>query len=151
MPKGGRRPGAGNPNWKPGKPQDGHGKPLGGRPPGRKNSIRSYHTVKKAYESGEPVPLDVMLYCMNYFFKKSKREETEEAAETALKESGTWAMAAARFMHPTLQAIDARTTTESKDTLSALLREIDGSTTGITNGESGEPELAAQQLIHVRH
>src|SRR6476646_1733719 len=124
MPKGGRRPGAGAEWRQHQEPGNGGHKPRGGRPPGRKNSIRSYHTIKAAYESGEPVPLDVMLYCMNYFFKKSKKEETEELAEIALKESGTWAMAAARFMHPTLQAIDARTTTESKDTLSALLRDI---------------------------
>jgi hypothetical protein len=148
MPKGGRRPGSGNPNWVKGVPRAEQN--TGGRPPGRKNRTRSYHVVKKAYESGEPVPLEVMLDLMRYFHKKAGREETEADSEAALKEAGMWAQASAPYMHPRLAAIAAQTGPNAGDTLSALLQAIDGTTTGITNGsDTGESPLEIEQSLHL--
>lgn len=137
MPRGGRRPGS-------------------GRKPGSGNKKRSAALVRKQYESGEKVPLEVMLDLMRYFAEKAARQTTEGECEAALKEAGMWAQAAAPYMHARLAAIDARTTLQTGDTLSALLKAIDGSTTGIAQGLladdlDGELALEADEPIHVRH
>jgi hypothetical protein len=112
----------------------------------------SHAIVKRAFESGEPVPLEVMLYNMRYFLKKAERQSTEEDVEAALKEAGMWAQASASYMHPRLQAIMAKTTLESGDTLTALLKAIDGSTTGIAAGdEVEESSLEAKPPLHMQH
>src|SRR6478752_5377425 len=100
MPRGGRRPNS-------------------GRKPGSGNRKRSAVAVRKAYESGEKVPLEVMLDLMHYWAEKASRQTTEGECEVALREAGMWAQAAAPYMHARLQAIDARTTVQTGDTLAA--------------------------------
>jgi len=96
--------------------------------------------LKAAFESGEVMPLDVMLSEM--------RRRYNEGTDESLKEASTLAQAAAPYCHPRLQAIMAQTTLQAGDTLSALLRAIDGTTTGIkgllSNGAAGEPALEAE-------
>jgi len=105
--------------------------------------------VRKAYESGEIMPLELMLFEMRRLYA--------EGTEAALKEARMLAQMAAPYCHPRLQAILAQTTPGAQDTLSALLKAIDGSTTGIAQGlldaddADGESALEAEQLIHVRH
>jgi hypothetical protein len=111
MPRGGRRPNS-------------------GRKPGSKNKLRSYAIIKAAFESGEAVPLDVMLGLMRHFWDKAQKQSSEDA----LKEAGMWAQAAAPYMHPRLNAIDSRVMSASGDTLAELLKAIDGVTTGIDPG-----------------
>jgi hypothetical protein len=125
MPRGGRRPGS-------------------GRKPGSQNKKKSYAIVKAAFASGEPVPLEVMLQIMRFHW----REWEKDGDKTDLKEAGMWAQASAPYMHPRLQAIDQRSTVEAGDTLSALLRSIDGTTTGIGRGLTvSRPLLEAQQPL----
>jgi hypothetical protein len=50
---------------------------------------------------------------------------------------------------PKLQAVMAQTTLEAGDSLKALLREIDGRTTGIASGTDWEPPLAIEQSLHL--
>jgi hypothetical protein len=134
MPKGGRRPGAGRP---PGKRRA----PGAGRPNGSPNLKSSYKILK---ELGELMPLDFMISEM--------RRLAKEATDDSLREARMLAQAAAPYCHPRLQAIMAKTTLESGDTLTALLRAIDGSTTGIGDCEEPkEPALAIGSPIHVRH
>jgi hypothetical protein len=151
MPKGGRRPGAGNPDFAgPDNPQKlnpwqkDETRPKGGRPKGSKNLKSSYRILKDLYGSGELMPLDFMISEM--------RRLAKEATDDSLREARMLAQAAAPYCHPRLQAIMAKTTLESGDTLTALLRAIDGSTTGISDCEEPEePTLAIGSPIHVRH
>ena len=117
----------------------------GGKKPGRKpgsgNKKRSEAILKREFGSGEIMPLDVMLTEMRRCYYLGGDE--------GLKEARMLAQAAAPYCHPRLQAIDQRTTMEAGDTLSALLRTIDGRTTGIARGIAGSrPLLAAQQSLH---
>jgi hypothetical protein len=126
MPRGGRRPGA-------------------GRKPGRQNKRKSYEIVKAAFESGEAMPLEVMLQSMRFHWR-----QWEESADKAdLKEAGMLAQAAAPYCHARLQAIDTRTTVEAGDTLANLLRQIDGTSTGIARGLAvSRPLLAIEQPLY---
>jgi hypothetical protein len=130
MPRGGRRPGS-------------------GRKPGSPNGKRGEVIVRKAYESGEIMPLELMISEMRRLYA--------EGTEAALREARLLAQAAAPYCHPRLQAILAQTAPGAQDTLSALLKAIDGSTTGIAQGllvaddDAGESALEAGELIHVRH
>ena len=130
MPRGGRRPGS-------------------GRKPGSPNRKRGEVILRKAYESGEIMPLELMISEMRRLFAEGTPE--------ALREARMLAQAAAPYCHPRLAAIMASTTSTDRDTLSQLLRQIDGSTTGIAQGlldaddADGESALEAEQLIHVRH
>ena len=126
MPRGGRRPGA-------------------GRKPGKQNRRKSYEIVKAAFASGDAMPLEVMLQSMRFHW----REWEKSADKTDLKEAGMLAQAAAPYCHARLQAIDTRTTVEAGDTLSALLRTIDGTSTGIARGLAvSRPLLAIEQPLH---
>ena len=126
MPRGGRRPGA-------------------GRKPGTNNRKRSYAVVKAAFDSGEPVPLEVMIEIMRFNW----REWEKTGDEAHMKEAGMWAQASAPYMHARLQAIHSRTTMEAGDTLSALLRSIEGGTTGIARGlATSRPTLALEQRVY---
>ncbi len=123
--RGGRRPGA-------------------GRKPGSGNKKRSHAILKAAFESGEVMPLDVMLSEM----RRCYYDGTDES----LKEARMLAQAAAPYCHPRLQAIMAQTTLQAGDTLSALLRAIDGSTTGIADSdEIEELPLEAKSPLHLQH
>src|ERR1700732_490728 len=118
MPRGGRRPGA-------------------GRKKRSSNKKRGAALVKREYESGEVMPLELMLSEM--------RRLANEGTDASLKEARLLAQAAAPYCHPRLQAVMASVTARG-DTLSALLREIDGRTTGIANGsDDGEPMLEVKQ------
>jgi hypothetical protein len=128
MPRGGRRPGSGR-------------KP--GRKPGSGNKKRSAVILRQEYDSGKIMPLEVQLEAMRLYWA----EWIGSGDREALKEATTLAQAAGPYCHPRLQAIDQRTTMEAGDTLAALLKAIDGSTTGLqgllTNGNAGEPALEA--------
>jgi hypothetical protein len=130
MPRGGRRPGS-------------------GRKPGSPNRKRGEVILRKAYESGKIMPLELMISEMRRLFAEGTPE--------ALREARMLAQAAAPYCHPRLQAILASTTSTDRDTLSQLLRQIDGKTTGIAQGlldaddADGESALEAEQLIHLRH
>ena len=130
MPRGGRRPGS-------------------GRKPGSPNRKRGEVIVRKAYESGEIMPLELMIDEMRRLYA--------EGTEASLREARMLAQAAAPYCHPRLAAIMASTTSADKDTLSQLLRQIDGKTTGIAQGlldaddADGESALEAGELIHVCH
>jgi hypothetical protein len=145
MPKGGRRPGTGNPNWKR-DPEaaraDGAkgGCPKGGRPVGSSNKRRAYRIVKEAWDTGI-MPLEVILREMRRSYALGTDEGNREACMLA--------QAAAPYCHPRLQAIDTRTTVEAGDTLAALMREIDGKTTGIAGllTNAREPEVEAEQPL----
>jgi len=126
MPRGGRRAGA-------------------GRKPGSTNKKRSAALVRKAHESGEIMPLEVQLEAMRYHY--GKWQETGD--ELSLKEANMIAMGASPYLHPRLAAIDQRTTMETGDTLTMLLRSIDGTTTGITRGLAASRSLLeARQPVH---
>jgi len=104
--------------------------------------------VRQAYESGEVMPLELMISEMRRLYA--------EGTEAALKEARRLAQMAAPFCHPRLQAILAQTAPGAQDTLSALLKAIDGSTTGIAQGlladdSDGESEMATEQSLYVRH
>jgi hypothetical protein len=136
MPRGGRRPGAGNPNWKIDSERaqsDGKkgGCPKGGRPKGSGNNKRSYAIIKEAYDTGI-MPLELLL--------REMRREYAKGTEESLKEARLLAQAACPYTHPRLQAIMAQTTLETGDTLTALMKAIDGTTTGITRGSALEAE-----------
>lgn len=121
MARGGRRPGA-------------------GRKPGSGNKKRSEAILKREYASGDVMPLDLMLSEM--------RRLAKEGSDCGLREARALAQAAAPYCHPRLQAIDTRNTIEAGDTLSALLRMIDGSSTGIARGLAvSRPPLASQQPV----
>ena len=129
MPRGGRRPGS-------------------GRKPGSPNGKRGEVIVRKAYESGQIMPLELMISEMRRLFAEGTPE--------ALREARMLAQAAAPYCHPRLQAILASTTITDRDTLSQLLRQIDGKTTGIAQGlltddSDGESEMATEQSLYVRH
>ena len=130
MTRGGRRPGS-------------------GRKPGSPNRKRGEVILRKAYESGEIMPLELMISEMRRLFAEGTPE--------ALREARMLAQAAAPYCHPRLQAILASTTSTDRDTLSQLLRQIDGKTTGIAQGlldaddADGESAMEAGELIHVRH
>jgi hypothetical protein len=120
-------------------------RPNSGRRPGSTNKKKSYAIVKAAFASGEPVPLEVMLEIMRFHWR-----EWEKGGDKAdLKEAGMLAQAAAPYMHPRLAAIDQRSTLEAGDTLSALLRQIDGKSLGITNGAASGSPLATGELVHM--
>jgi hypothetical protein len=139
VPKGGRRPGAGPPLGSHNNPS-GKGKPAGpGRPKGSKNLKSSYRILKELYGSGELMPLDFMISEM--------RRLAQEATDDSLREARMLAQAAAPYCHPRLQAIVAKTV-EGGDTLTALLKAIDGTTTGIAIGEFEEPSMGLNNLYH---
>ena len=98
---------------------------------------------EELYGSGEIMPLDFMISEM--------RRLAAEATDDLLREARMLAQAAAPYCHPRLQAIVAKTV-EGGDTLTALLKAIDGTTLGIDGGDEFEElALEAKQLIHVRH
>jgi hypothetical protein len=117
----------------------------GGKKPGRKpgsgNKKKSAVILTREYNSGKIMPLDVMLSEMRRCYYLG--------SDQGLKEARMLAQAAAPYCHPRLQAIDQRTTMEAGDTLSALLRKIDGNTTGIARGLTinGSP-LAIEHAVH---
>jgi hypothetical protein len=115
--------------------------------------MHSYAVIKAAFESGEEVPLENMLFLMRHFKRKalnlSEQGELQEA-EAALKESGMWAQACAPYMHPRLNSIDSRTTMEAGDTLQQLLRAIDGTTIGIADGAASEPALEVEPSLSLQ-
>jgi hypothetical protein len=121
----------------------------GGKKPGRKpgsgNKKRSAVFLTREYDSGKIMPLEVQLEAMRLYWT----EWTESGDRESLKEATMLAQAAGPYCHPRLQAIDQRTTMEAGDTLSALLRKIDGNTTGIARGLTinGSP-LAIEHAVH---
>ena len=66
--------------------------------------------------------------------------------EDSLKEARMIARDAAPYAHPRLQAIMANVSAGG-DTLTALLSEIDGLTTGISQGAVRRPALEARELV----
>ena len=121
----------------------------GGKKPGRKpgsgNKKRSAVFLTREYDSGKIMPLEVQLEAMRLYWT----EWTESGDRESLKEATMLAQAAGPYCHPRLQAIDQRTTMEAGDTLSALLRTIDGNTTGIARGiADSRPLLAVEQSLH---
>jgi hypothetical protein len=119
MPKGGRRPGA-------------------GRKPGSGSKKKSAAILTKAFAEGI-MPLELLI--------REMRRMYAAGDESSLREARMLAQAAAPYCHPRLQAIMAQTTLNAGDTLSELLKAIDGTTTGIGNGADGEPALAPQQPL----
>jgi hypothetical protein len=69
--------------------------------------------------------------------------------EDGNREACMLAQAAAPYCHPRLQAIMQQTNVEAGDTLAALLKAIDGTTTGIKglSGPAGEPALEAEPPV----
>src|SRR5262245_143133 len=140
MPRGGRRPGAGA-KWM--QHQGGKSKP--GRKPGSGNKKKSAVILTREYDSGKIMPLEVQLEAMRLHWT----EWVQTGSRDSLKEATILAQAAGPYCHPRLQAIDQRTTMEAGDTLSALLKVIDGNTTGIERGIAvSRPLLASEQLVH---
>ena len=87
------------------------------------------------------MPLDLMLSEM--------RRLAKEGTDDGLREARMLAQAAAPYCHPRLQAIDTRNTLEAGDTLSALLRMIDGTSTGIARELAvSQPLLALEQPLY---
>ena len=116
-----------------------------GRKPGSGNKKKSAVILTREYDSGKIMPLEVQLEAMRLHWA----EWIQTGSQDSLKEATTLAQAAGPYCHPRLQAIDQRTTMEADDTLSALLRTIDGRTTGIARGiADSRPLLAPEQLVH---
>ena len=109
-----------------------------GRPPGSPNKKASAEILTKAFAEGI-MPLELLI--------REMRRMYAEGTESSLREARMLAQAAAPYCHPRLQAIMAQTTLNAGDTLSELLKAIDGRTTGITNGADGEPPLEAEQPL----
>ena len=105
--------------------------------------------MRKSFVTGEIMPLELMISEMRRLFVEGTPE--------SLREARMLAQAAAPYCHPRLQAIMASVSPGAQDTLSALLKAIDGKTTGIAQGllvsddDAGEQTLEAGELIHVRH
>jgi hypothetical protein len=113
-------------------------RPGSGRKKGSGHRKQSATILKKAFDEGI-MPLELLISEM--------RRLANEGTEAGLKEARLLAQAAAPYCHPRLQAIMANVTARG-DTLSALLREIDGRTTGIANGsDDGEPMLEVKQPL----
>jgi hypothetical protein len=76
---------------------------------------------------------------------------SEEGCDAARKEHASLSIRAAELglphALPRLQAVMQQTTIETGDTLKSLLKEIDGSTTGIATGADSEPEVAIKQPL----
>ena len=115
MARGGARPGAGRPTGS-----------LG------KKTIARLQIAETAAAEGI-TPLEVMLKTMRALWEA---EDYEAATKIAVD--------AAPYLHPRLSAVEQNTTLKG-DTLSQLLRAIDGQTTGIANGGEpiGKPHLAS--------
>lgn len=126
MPRGGRRPGS-------------------GRKKGSTNRKRSAALVRKAHESGAIMPLEVQLEAMRYHY--GKWQQTGD--ELSLKEANMIAMGASPYLHPRLAALDTRTTLEAGDTLSKLLREIDGQTLGLDGSKLSGSRVAPCTPVHL--
>lgn len=88
-----------------------------GRKHGSGSKKRSAAILKRAFDEGI-MPLEVMLSEM----RRCYNDDTEES----LKEARMLAQAAAPYCHPRLQANMSQTTLQAGDTLSELLRAIDG-------------------------
>jgi hypothetical protein len=119
--RGGKRPGAGRPKGKP-----------------SQKTIARLKIAEQATAEGI-TPLDVMLRTMRALWDQDTAEAKLAACEIAKD--------AAPYIHPRLSAIEQNTTLKG-DTLSELMRAIDGRTTGID--EAGEPPVEAEQPIR-RH
>jgi hypothetical protein len=121
MPRGGRRPGAGRP----------------GRPKGSvcaKTKAR-LEMARLAAEGGIS-PLDMMIQYARERWDAGDKKEACRIAE-----------AAAPYIHPRLSTIQQNTKLEG-DTLSALMRAIDGKTIGIADGtEPDESSVAPGEPI----
>jgi hypothetical protein len=121
---------------------NGHGgKRAGaGRKRGGKNtaSIRQSHLLlREAIERGE-TPLQYMLSVM-------------QDKDAPIDRRDAMACAAAPYVHPRLAAVESKQTLETGDTLAALLKEIDGRTTGIAQGGDaveGATMAAVKSLLH---
>jgi hypothetical protein len=112
-----------------------------GRPPGSPNKKASAEILTKAFAEGI-MPLELLI--------REMRRMYAEGTESSLREARMLAQAAAPYCHPRLQAIMAQTTLDAGDTLSALLKAIDGKTTGITNGsDTGKSPLEAEQSLYL--
>ena len=111
-----------------------------GRKPGSKNprGIRQTDAIiREAIERGE-TPLHYMLSVM-----KDESVPVERRDEMA--------KAAAPYCHPRLAAVESKTILEPGDTLAALLKEIDGRTTGIASGgetTEGPPMAVVKSVLH---
>jgi len=108
-----------------------------GRKPGSKAVRRSDIIIREAMERGE-TPLQYMLAVM-------------QDQNAPIERRDDMAKAAAPYCHPRLAAIESKQILEPGDTLAALLKEIDGRTTGIASGgdtTEGPPMEAVKPVLH---
>ena len=116
--RGGRRPGA-------------------GRKKGSKNRKRA-DLIVQDYEAGL-LPAPFMLSEMARYIRLG--------TEDALKEARLIAVSIAPYYHPRLAARQVSNTFEVGDKLDALLRQIDGNSRPLINGQLARPALAAKQSL----
>jgi hypothetical protein len=136
MPKGGRRPNSGCKWMHHQEPGKGGRKP--GRKPGSGNKLKSAEIIAREFEAGI-MPLELLLHEMRRLYRIGDDE--------SLREARMLAQASAPYCHPRLAAVMQETTMRSGDTLAQLLELIDGTTTGIADGEIGEPQLAIEPPV----
>ena len=120
--RGGKRPGAGRPKGKP-----------------SQKTIARLKIAERATAEGI-TPLEVMLRTMRALWDQDTADAKLAACSIAKE--------AAPYLHPRLSAIEQNTTLKG-DTLSELMRAIDGRTTGIADGAdpAGEPQVAPEQPL----